>query len=100
MCFIIMEPEDTPPMSCSNSICGATVILQTGIVPMNGPVTKLVLEAPGGLVQVTAECRNGKVKRITIRNVASFADRLNASVEVAGIEIGRASCRERVCQYV
>lgn len=85
MGFIIMEPEDTPPMSGSNSICVATVILETGIVPMNEPVTKLVLEAPGGLVQVTAECRKGKVKRITVRNVPSFADRLNATVEVAGI---------------
>ena len=26
--FIIMEPEDTPPMSGSNSICVATVLLE------------------------------------------------------------------------
>ena len=32
MGFIIMEPEDTPPMSGSNSICVATVLLDTGIV--------------------------------------------------------------------
>jgi proline racemase len=31
MGFIIMEPEDTPPMSGSNSICVATVLLDTGI---------------------------------------------------------------------
>ncbi|MGH8193373.1 MAG: trans-3-hydroxy-L-proline dehydratase [Woeseiaceae bacterium] len=85
MGFIIMEPEDTPPMSGSNSICVATVILETGIVPMNEPMTKLVLEAPGGLVQVSAQCRRGKVRRVTIRNVPSFADRLNASIEVAGL---------------
>jgi trans-L-3-hydroxyproline dehydratase len=34
MGFIIMEPEDTPPMSGSNAICVATVLLDTGIVPM------------------------------------------------------------------
>ena len=28
--FIIMEPEDTPPMSGSNSICVATVLLDAG----------------------------------------------------------------------
>lgn len=28
--FIIMEPEDTPPMSGSNTICVATVLLDTG----------------------------------------------------------------------
>lgn len=50
--FIIMEPEDTPPMSGSNSICVANVVLETGIVTMQEPVTHLRLEAPGGLVDV------------------------------------------------
>ena len=31
MGWIIMEPADTPPMSGSNSICVATVLLDTGI---------------------------------------------------------------------
>jgi trans-L-3-hydroxyproline dehydratase len=83
--FIIMEPEDTPPMSGSNTICVATVLLDTGIVPMTGPETKLVLEAPGGLVEVVASCRNGKAERITLRNVPSFADRLSARIEVEGV---------------
>ena len=30
--FIIMEPTDYPPMSGSNSICVATVLLETGMV--------------------------------------------------------------------
>ena len=30
--WIIMEPADTPPMSGSNAICVATVLLETGIV--------------------------------------------------------------------
>ena len=83
--FIIMEPVDTPPMSGSNSICVATVVLETGIVPMEEPETRMVLEAPGGLVEVTAACRDGKAERITVRNVASFLDRLDATVEVEGI---------------
>lgn len=85
MGFIIMEPEDTPPMSGSNSICVATVLLDTGIVPMREPETRLVLEAPGGLVEVVAHCHRGKAESITIRNVASFADRLDATLEVEGI---------------
>lgn len=83
--FIIMEPEDTPPMSGSNSICVSTVLLDGGIVPMTEPVTELVLEAPGGLVRVRADCRNGKAERIYVQNVASFADRLDASLEVEGL---------------
>jgi proline racemase len=85
MGFIIMEPEDTPPMSGSNSICVATVLLDCGIVAMTEPETRLVLEAPGGLVEVVAQCRGGKAERITVRNVPSFADRLGASLEVAGL---------------
>ena len=52
---------------------------------MHEPVTQLRLEAPGGIVDVTAECRNGKAERISVRNVSSFADRLDAPLEVEGI---------------
>ncbi|MBT3201345.1 MAG: proline racemase family protein [Phycisphaerales bacterium] len=83
--WIIMEPADTPPMSGSNSICVATVVLDTGIVPMTEPETQLVMEAPGGLVKARAICRNGKAERITITNVPSFADKLAASLEVEGL---------------
>ncbi len=85
MGFIIMEPEDTPPMSGSNSICVSTVLLDTGIVPMTEPETRLVLEAPGGIVEVVAQCRNGKAERITVTNVPSFAGELDAKLEVEGI---------------
>lgn len=65
--WIIMEPEDTPPMSGSNSICVATVLLDTGIIPMTEPVTEMVLEAPGGLVRVRADCEGGKATQISGR---------------------------------
>ncbi len=85
MGFIIMEPEHTPPMSGSNSICVSTVLLDTGILPMQEPETRLVLEAPGGLIQVRAECAGGKARRIFVQNVPSFAVRLDAVLEVEGL---------------
>ena len=85
MGFIIMEPEDTPPMSGSNAICVATVLLDAGILSMQEPETRFTLEAPGGLVAVTAECSNGKAERISIENVPSFADKLDAPLEIAGL---------------
>ena len=85
MGFIIMEPEDTPPMSGSNAICVATVLLDAGILPMQEPKTHLTLEAPGGLIAVVADCRNGKAERVTIENVPSFADRLAEPLEVKGL---------------
>jgi len=83
--FIIMEPEDTPPMSGSNCICVATVLLDTGLIPMQEPETSFTLEAPAGLVSINARCRNGKAESITLRNVAAFADRLQAPLEVEGL---------------
>jgi proline racemase len=83
--FIIMEPEDTPPMSGSNSICVATVLLDGGLIPMVEPETTMVLEAPGGLVHVRAECKNGKAERIFVQNLPSFAAELGVTLEVEGI---------------
>lgn len=83
--FIIMEPEDTPPMSGSNSICVATVVVETGIVPMKEPVTEVTLQAPGGLVRAIVESAGGKATRVTIRNVPSFAVDLDAPLTVDGI---------------
>ena len=83
--FIIMEPEDTPPMSGSNAICVSTVLLDSGIIPMREPETRLTLEAPGGLVRVRAECRNGKAERVFVQNLPSFADRMSVPLEVPGL---------------
>ena len=83
--FIIMEPEDTPPMSGSNSICVSTVLLDAGIVPTTEPETHMVLEAPGGLVRVRAECKDGKAERIFVQNLPSFAQKLEVPLEVEGL---------------
>jgi trans-L-3-hydroxyproline dehydratase len=85
MGFIIMEPEDTPPMSGSNCICVATVLLDSGIIPVEEPETRIVLEAPAGLVEVTARCRNGKAETITLKNVPSFAHELQIPLEIEGL---------------
>lgn len=83
--FIIMEPEDTPPMSGSNSICVSTVLLDGGILPMTEPETHLTLEAPGGLVRVRAEVSQGKAQRIFVQNVPCFAADLDMSLDVEGL---------------
>ena len=83
--FLIMEPEHTPPMSGSNSICVATVVLDAGLVEMTEPVTHLTLEAPGGLIAVRADCRHGKAERIHIQNMPSFAHALDVRLDVEGV---------------
>ena len=83
--FIIMEPEHTPPMSGSNSICVATVLLDSGMIAMQEPVTEFILEAPGGLVPVKAFCNGGKAQSIEVHNVASFVHQLDCQLEVEGL---------------
>jgi trans-L-3-hydroxyproline dehydratase len=83
--FIIMEPTEYPPMSGSNAICTATVLLETGMVEMREPQTALRLEAPGGVVEARAACRDGRCESVEITNVPSFADRLDAALEVEGL---------------
>lgn len=85
MGWIVMEPADTPPMSGSNSMCVSAVLLDTGILPMREPETRLVLEAPGGLIAVVATCKDGKAERISVTNHPSFADHLDAMIEVEGL---------------
>ena len=80
--FIIMEQVEYPPMSGTNTICVATTLLETGMLPMTEPVTEFILEAPAGLVRIKAECKDGKVTQVTFRNVPAFAVHLDADVEV------------------
>ena len=83
--YVIMEPTEYPAMSGSNTICVATVLLETGMVEMVDPVTTLRLEAPGGPIEIAAGCRNGKVEWVELENVPCFADRLDAPLEVEGL---------------
>jgi len=83
--FIIMEQVEYPPMSGTNTICVVTVLIETGMVPVTEPVTTLKLETPAGLISVDAEVRNGKVIKVTFRNVPAFATHLDAPVEVRGL---------------
>lgn len=80
--YVIMEQTEYPGMSGTNTICVVTVVLETGILPMREPLTELTLDTPAGLVRVKAECRNGKVKRVSFQNVPAFAAYLDATIEV------------------
>lgn len=83
--FIIMEPTEYPAMSGSNTICVATVLLETGMVAMREPETRLRLEAPAGVVEVRAACRDGRCESVELTNVPCFVDRLDAPLEVEGL---------------
>jgi len=83
--YIIMEPTEYPAMSGSNTMCVATVLLETGMVEIQEPETLLRLEAPAGVVEVRAACRDGRCESVEITNVPCFADRIDAALEVDGL---------------
>ena len=83
--FVIMEQVEYPPMSGTNTICVATVLIETGMVPVSEPVTRLKLDTPAGLISVEAEVTRGKVKKVTFQNVPAFATHLDTALEVRGL---------------
>lgn len=83
--FVIMESEYYVPMSGTNTICTVTALLETGMIPMQEPITRLTLEAPGGLVRVEAHCKAGKCVSVKFSNVPCFVFALDKHIEVPGL---------------
>ncbi|WP_109466992.1 proline racemase family protein [Albibacillus kandeliae] len=83
--YVIMESDFYVPMSGTNTICTVTAALETGMVAMQEPVTRLTLEAPAGLISVEARCNNGSCESVTFDNVPSFVFALDAKVDVPGL---------------
>lgn len=69
-------------MSGHNTICVATVLLETGMVEMKEGLVEFVLEAPGGLVPIQATCKNGKVLDVKFHNYPAFCHHLDITVTV------------------
>ena len=80
--YVIMEHNEYPAMSGTNTICVATVLIETGMVEVTEPVTEFTLEAPAGLIEIRARVEAGKALSITFRNVPAFATHLDVPLEV------------------
>ncbi|WP_304524889.1 proline racemase family protein [Halomonas sp. I5-271120] len=83
--YIIMEVMGYPIYSGSNTICTATAVLESGIVPKQEGHQQFKLESPAGLVQIDARVENGVVESITCEGLPSYIDTYQASIQVPGI---------------
>ncbi|MGE8064935.1 proline racemase family protein [Pseudomonas sp. NPDC089569] len=90
MGYVILETTEYPAMSGSNTMCVATVLLETGILPMHEPVTQLTLESPAGLIRVRCECKDGKVTSVRLVNQPAFCYHRDRHIEVPGFGSVRA----------
>jgi proline racemase len=85
MGYVILETTEYPAMSGSNTMCVATVLLETGILPMIEPVTELTLEVPAGLIRARCECRDGKVTSVRLVNQPAFVYYRDQIIQVPGL---------------
>jgi proline racemase len=84
-----IEVSGLLPMCGHGTIGVATVLVETGMVEVVEPVTEIRLDTPAGLVIASVQVEDGHATAVTIRNVPSFVDRLDATVQVPGFgEVG------------
>ena len=81
--YIIAEQNAIYPLfSGHNTICVATAVLETGLVTMQEPQTRLKLEAPGGIIDITANCCNGRVEEVEMTAMPSFLGKKDVMLKV------------------
>lgn len=83
--FIVLQGDQAHAMSGSNTICLTTVLLETGQLEMTEPITRYTLDTASGLVEVAAECKNGKCVAVQLRPADCYAERLDQMITVDGI---------------
>ena len=83
--FLVMQADGCHAMSGSNAICVTTVLLETGILPMVEPVTRVALDTPAGLVVAEAACRGGRCEHVALELVPSFVEHLGHPLQVEGL---------------
>jgi len=71
---------------CGHGIIGiTTVVLETGMLHITSPTTKIKIDSPAGLITAYAHIENGHVKSVSFHNVPSFVAELDAIVDVPNL---------------
>ncbi|MEW1864669.1 MULTISPECIES: proline racemase family protein [unclassified Streptomyces] len=81
---LFIEVSGLLPMCGHGTIGVATVLVETGMVPVVEPVTTIRLDTPAGLVTASVAVEDGAATAVTIENVPSYAHALDATVRVPG----------------
>jgi proline racemase len=82
---LYIEVSGCLPMCGHGTIGVATVLVETGMVPVAEPVTTIRLDTPAGLVVAEVQVADGHADAVTIRNVPSFSVGLDRHVDVPGL---------------
>ena len=79
--MIVLQPDKAHAMSGSNAMCTVTAVLETGMLEMIEPATIVTLDTAAGPVRAKAECKNGKVQRVSLDMPAAFVVNRDAVID-------------------
>ena len=82
---VFIEVSGCLPMCGHGTIGTATVLVETGMVPVTEPVTVIRLDTPAGLVEASVEVDDGRARSVTLRNVPAYLHLRDATVKVPGV---------------
>ncbi len=82
---LFIEVSGFLPMCGHMTIATSTVLVETGMVQVKEPSTKIVLDTPAGLVTAEVEVEDGIAKSVTFRNVPAFLYKRDLVVDVPTI---------------
>jgi len=82
---IFIETTGYLPMCGHDTIGVCTALVETGMVKVQEPVTRIVLETPAGLTRIRVDVKNGRAEGVTFKNIPSFVMAQDAEVDVSGL---------------
>lgn len=80
---IFMDSGGCLNMCGHGSIGTASMLVETGMVPVSEPVTEVVLDAPSGIIRTMVHVVNGKAAEVSILNVPSFLYKQDLEITVS-----------------
>ena len=75
---------------CGHAVIALTkVVVETGLISKNEPITEVKMDVPSGFVQAYAELDNGKIRSVGFQNVPSFVQLIDHEINVPELGILR-----------
>lgn len=82
---VYIEASGCLPMCGHGTIGVATVLVETGMVPVVEPVTTIRLDTPAGVVVARVQVADGRAIAVTLENVPAYVERLDQRIDVPGV---------------
>jgi proline racemase len=82
---VFIEVSGCLPMCGHGTIGTATVLVETGLVPVKEPITDIRIETPAGLVHAAVRVADGHARSVTFQNVPAYLHLRDAQVAVDGL---------------